>query len=192
MIVYLDNSATTKVYNEVSEKMAAVMTEHYGNPSSLHTLGLEAEKLLKEARRSIASVFGADDKEIVFTSGGTESDNTAIKGVWESRKKQGRRVITTAVEHPAVLEAAVTGVPDPQGIRGFLVKATVVLRPGYEGSPELVKELQNFVKKNTAPYKYPRIVEFTDALPKTFSGKIRRTEIRRADAEKYRQGGAKE
>ena len=95
------------------------------------------------------------------------------------------------IEHPAVLEAAVTGVPDPQGIRGFLVKATVVLRPGYEGSPELVKELQNFVKKNTAPYKYPRIVEFTDALPKTFSGKIRRTEIRRADAEKYGKGGAK-
>ena len=66
-----------------------------------------------------------------------------------------------------------------------------MLRPGYEGSPELVKELQNFVKKNTAPYKYPRIVEFTDALPKTFSGKIRRTEIRRADAEKYGKGGAK-
>ena len=89
------------------------------------------------------------------------------------------------IEHPAVLEAAVTGVPDPKGIRGFLVKATIVLKPGYTGSPELVKELQNFVKTNTAPYKYPRIVEFTDALPKTFSGKVRRAEIRRRDAEKY-------
>jgi len=88
-------------------------------------------------------------------------------------------------EHPSVLEVAVTGVPDPKGIRGFLVKATIVLRPGYTGSPELVKELQDYVKKETAPYKYPRVVEFVDALPKTFSGKIKRTEIRRMDAEKY-------
>ena len=87
-------------------------------------------------------------------------------------------------EHPAVLEVAVTGVPDPDGIRGFLVKATVVLRPGFEGTPELVKELQNYVKKNTAPYKYPRVVEFVKELPKTFSGKVRRAEIRRRDSEK--------
>ena len=88
------------------------------------------------------------------------------------------------LEHPAVLEVAVTGVPDPAGIRGFLVKATIVLKPGYEGTPELVKELQNFVKKNTAPYKYPRVVEFVKELPKTFSGKVRRAAIREADKNK--------
>ena len=86
------------------------------------------------------------------------------------------------LEHPAVLEVAVTGVPDP--VRGFNVKATIVLQKNYSPSDELVKELQNYVKKNTAPYKYPRIVEFVDALPKTFNGKIQRSVIRENDIEK--------
>ena len=85
------------------------------------------------------------------------------------------------LEHPAVLEVAVTGVPDP--VRGFSVKATIVLCKGHTPSDELVKELQEHVKTNTAPYKYPRIVEFVDELPKTISGKIRRVEIRERDAE---------
>ena len=85
------------------------------------------------------------------------------------------------LEHPSVLEVAVTGVPDP--VRGFIVKATVVLREGFEGSDALVKELQTYVKVNTAPYKYPRIIEFVDALPKTFSGKVRRVAIRNGEKE---------
>lgn len=80
------------------------------------------------------------------------------------------------VKHPSVLECAITGVPDP--VRGQIVKATVVLRPGYEPSEALKKELQTYVKKETAPYKYPRAVEFVSELPKTISGKIRRVEIR--------------
>lgn len=83
------------------------------------------------------------------------------------------------MEHPSVLECAITAAADP--IRGNVVKATIVLQDGYEPSEELKKELQNFVKKSTAPYKYPRIVEFVDELPKTFSGKIRRVEIREND-----------
>ena len=88
-------------------------------------------------------------------------------------------VESALIEHPAVVECAVTAAPDP--IRGMVVKATVVLARGWEPSPELVKELQNHVKRSTAPYKYPRIVEFVDELPKTVGGKIKRREIRLAD-----------
>ena len=88
-------------------------------------------------------------------------------------------VESALMEHPAVLECAVTAVPDP--VRGQVVKATVVLKPAFTGSDALVKELQEHVKKTTAPYKYPRIVEYIDALPKTVNGKIRRAEIREKD-----------
>ena len=86
------------------------------------------------------------------------------------------------MEHPSVLECAITGVPDP--VRGQIVKATIVLARGYTPSEELKKELQDYVKKQTAPYKYPRAVEFVEDLPKTISGKIRRAEIRDADKAK--------
>ncbi|SES85732.1 acetyl-CoA synthetase [Methanococcoides vulcani] len=88
-------------------------------------------------------------------------------------------VESALIEHPSVLECAITGVPDP--VRGQIVKATIVLAKGYEASEELKKELQEHVKKATAPYKYPRAVEFVDELPKTISGKIRRVEIRDHD-----------
>ena len=89
------------------------------------------------------------------------------------------------MELPYVLECAVTGTPDPQGVRGIVVKATIVLVPGKaEPSEELKKEIQEYVKEKTAPYKYPRVVEFVTELPKTVSGKIRRTEIRANDNKK--------
>lgn len=104
MIVYLDNSATTKPYREVVDKAVFYMTQEYGNPSSLHRLGLDAEKALKEARTAVAKSLGASTDEIFFTSGGSEADNMAIiKGI-ESKKRIGNRIITTKVEHPAVLE----------------------------------------------------------------------------------------
>ena len=90
-------------------------------------------------------------------------------------------VESALVAHPAVIEAAVTGVPDE--LRGQIVKATVVLAEGYTASDELTKELQNYVKKLTAPYKYPRIINYVTELPKTISGKIRRVEIREQDAQ---------
>ena len=86
------------------------------------------------------------------------------------------------MELPYVLECAVTPVPDE--IRGQIVKATIVLVKGKEGSDELKKEIQDYVKTHTAPYKYPRIVEFVSELPKTISGKVRRVEIRKNDLQK--------
>lgn len=88
-------------------------------------------------------------------------------------------VESAVLEHPAVVECAITGAPDP--IRGQVVKATVVLAAGYQPSEELKKDIQNHVKKVTAPYKYPRIIEFVDELPKTIGGKIKRGEIRKSD-----------
>lgn len=91
-------------------------------------------------------------------------------------------VESVIAEHPSVSEVAVTGIPDP--VRGFNVKATIVLKDGFKPSEELKKEIQVFVKENTAPYKYPRVVEFVNELPKTFAGKVRRMEIRNKDLEK--------
>ena len=91
-------------------------------------------------------------------------------------------VESALMEHPAVLECAITGVPDD--LRGSVIKATIVLAKGYTASDELKKELQNHVKNVTAPYKYPRIVEFVEELPKTISGKIRRVQIREEDSDK--------
>ena len=91
-------------------------------------------------------------------------------------------VESALMTHPSVLECAVTAAPDP--VRGQVVKATIVLAKGYEPSDALKKELQNHVKKETAPYKYPRIVEFVSELPKTTSGKIKRKQIRLEDSQK--------
>ncbi len=105
MIIYLDNSATTKVSDDAAREMMNIMTNEYGNPSSLHSYGLSAEKELKKARLRIASALDADPSEIVFTSCGTESDNLAILGTYGSRMRKGNEIITSKVEHPAVLEA---------------------------------------------------------------------------------------
>jgi len=94
-------------------------------------------------------------------------------------------VESALLEHPSVAEAAVVGSPDP--IRGLIVKAFVVLKPGFQPSEHLVTDLQAHVKSVTAPYKYPRAIEFVDSLPKTHSGKIRRNELREREAKKGEQ-----
>ena len=105
MQVYLDNSATTKVCKAAADKAYEIMTEGYGNPSSLHSLGNKAAKELKNARKTILDRFGGGNKsQLIFTSSGTESDNMAIIGTFNRLKRRADEIITTQVEHPAVLE----------------------------------------------------------------------------------------
>ena len=106
MLVYLDNSATTRQYDEVTELMSRAMRENFGNPSSLHSLGLKAEKEVKNARNILAQSLGADEEEVFFTSCGTESDNTVLMGAAQAKKRRGKKIIVSAVEHPAILEPA--------------------------------------------------------------------------------------
>lgn len=104
MLVYIDNSATTKPYDKAVDVMTKVLREDFGNPSSLHTLGIAAEKYIKQARKSFANSLGAKEDEVFFTSCGTEADVTALMGAASSRKHRGKKIITTKVEHPAILE----------------------------------------------------------------------------------------
>lgn len=103
MEVYLDNSATTRVFPEVAELMTKIMCEDYGNPSSLHMKGVEAEQYLRHAKEAFAKILKVNEKEIIFTSGGTESDNMAIMGCALANYRRGKHLVTTRIEHPAVM-----------------------------------------------------------------------------------------
>ena len=103
---YLDNSATTVVSSAAAQKALEIMTENFGNPSSLHTLGINAEHELEAARDKVARAIGADSGEITFTSGGTEANNLALFGAAEAKRRTCKRVIISSTEHSSVLEAA--------------------------------------------------------------------------------------
>ncbi len=104
MEVYLDNSATTRCFDEVAQLMMKIMCEDYGNPSSMHHKGVEAEHYVRHARETLAKILRVNEKEILFTSGGTESDNIALIGTAMANHRTGRHLITTRIEHPAVLQ----------------------------------------------------------------------------------------
>lgn len=103
-VVYLDNSATTQVDSQVIAAMVEMMESDYGNPSSLHRMGVVVEKRMNKAREQVAKALGAKPKEIIFTSGGTEANNLAIRGVAHQYQNRGRHLITTTIEHPSVLQ----------------------------------------------------------------------------------------
>ncbi len=102
--IYLDNNATTPIAREVADAMAPYLYEHFGNPSSLYAYGAVTKQAVEAARAQVAGVLGCDPSEVVFTSGGTESNNYALKGAALAGRDRGDHIITSAVEHPAVVE----------------------------------------------------------------------------------------
>ena len=177
--IYLDHSATTRVYPEVAERMVQIMTENYGNPSSMHGKGLDAEKALKGAAETLASLLKAETKELIFTSGGTESDNLAIIGLARAYERRGKHLITTSIEHPAVtntmkylesLGFEVTYLPvDPYGrvresdfetaIREDTILASVMFVNNEIGAVEPVENLAKILHT-----KRPEAIFHTDAV----------------------------
>lgn len=165
MEIYLDNSATTMVYPECCSLMYSVMTKEYGNPSSLHRKGIEAEKIIKTAKAQIARTIKASDKEIYFVSGGTEGDNLAILGT--AGAKRGRHIITSKIEHPAVLNAIeelerkgyeISYIPvDKNGrciinefqrmIRNDTILVSVMLVNNEIGTIQPIKEMSDILRK---------------------------------------------
>lgn len=179
MEAYLDNSATTKCLDSVKDIVVKTMTEDFGNPSSKHTKGVQAERYLREAREEIARTLKVSEKEIYFTSGGTESDNWAIIGAALANKRAGNHIITTAVEHAAVLQPMaylqelgfeITYLPvDGQGcirlndLRAALKKETILVSIMYinneVGTKEPVEEAAKIVKEHN-----PQTLFHVDAI----------------------------
>lgn len=168
MTAYLDNSATTRCFDEVREYMSEIMDKYYGNPSSMHMIGVQAEKHLRYATDVFAGLLKADPKEILYTSGGTESDNLALIGCARANARAGRHIITTKIEHPAVLETTaylekegfeVTyldvdpfGRVRPEDLKAALRDDTILVSVMYVnneiGSLQPIEELGKIIKDN--------------------------------------------
>lgn len=140
MEVYLDNSATTKVFPEVTELMTKIMLEDYGNPSSMHFMGMQAERHVKGAKEQIAKLLKVNEKEIIFTSGGTEADNLALIGAAMANRRSGNHLITTRIEHPAVLRTM--EYLEQQGFR-------VTYLPVDETGRVRLEDLQKSIRQDT-------------------------------------------
>lgn len=179
MEVYLDNSATTRCFDEVAALMTQIMCEDYGNPSSLHRKGVQAEKYIRYAKDVIARNLKVNEKEIYFTSGGTESDNLALRGCAYANCRSGRHLITTQIEHPAVLQTMkhleeegfrVTYLPvDEKGcirledlqraITGETILVSIMHTNNEVGSLQPVAEAGSLIKRMN-----PRILFHVDAV----------------------------
>ncbi|HIS41136.1 MAG TPA: AMP-binding protein [Candidatus Aphodovivens avistercoris] len=168
-----DTGETGEVCIDISSKMAGIMMEYYRNDE-------KTKAAMHDGWYHTGDTAWVDEDGFFWYVG--RNDDVI--------KSSGYRIgpfeiESVLLEHDAVRECAVTGVPDP--VRGLAVKATIVLAEGFTGSDELTHELQTWVKHRTAPYKYPRVVEYVDALPKTVNGKIRRAAIREMDEAKERE-----
>ena len=179
MYAYLDNSATTKVSENVVDLMVKVMSDDYGNPSSLHMKGVEAEKYIKESKDIIAKLLKVDAKEIIYTSGGTESNNLAIIGAALANRRAGNRIITSSIEHPSVLATMKyledngfeviylpvdnNGVVDMEALKEAMTVETIfvsVMHVNNEiGAIEPVEEISKYIKSVN-----PEVVFHVDAI----------------------------
>lgn len=139
-IKYFDNAATTRVKEEVMNEMIPYLKEQYGNPSSLYSIGRNAKKAIEEARKKVANLINCAPNEIYFTGCGSESDNTAIKGIAYANKKKGRHIITSKIEHPAVLHTC-----QALAKQGFEI---TYLNVNKEGIVDL-EELKNSIRNDT-------------------------------------------
>ncbi len=177
--IYLDNSATTRTFDEVTEYMTHIMKDIYGNPSSRHTMGISAEAEVKKSLERLARIMKVDTGNILFTSGGTESDNLAIIGGAMANKREGMHLITTKTEHPAVLEpmkfleeqgfsvtyldAGADGRVNPDDLKASLTDETIlvsIMNVNNEiGSVNDIREIGAIIKD----YK-PSILFHTDAV----------------------------
>lgn len=179
MEVYLDNSATTKCFVQVADLMTQILCEDYGNPSSLHRKGVQAEQYIRYAKEVLARNLKVSEKEIFFTSGGTESDNLALMGVAYANCRSGRHLITTQIEHPAILQTMkhleeegfrVTYLPvDEKGcirledleraITGETILVSIMHTNNEVGSVQPIAEAGALIKR-----KNPRILFHVDAV----------------------------
>lgn len=166
--VYLDNSATTKTDEIVIKEMLPYLTEYYGNASSIYKLGRESKKVVEEAREKIASALNCKTNEIYFTAGGSESDNTAIKGIARANKNKGNHIITSKIEHPAVLETCKelekegfkvsyipvneNGIVDLNELKKVIKKETILISIMFAnneiGTIQPIKEIGKIAKEN--------------------------------------------
>lgn len=178
-IHYLDNSATTQVSEAAAQAAYRMMRENYGNPSSLHKIGLNAEEAVEEARGIIADSLSADKKNIYFTSGGTEANNTVLFGAAQALKRRGNRIIVSAVEHSSVYESAkklsemgydvqyapvdTQGVVDIERFKALLTEKTILVSVmtvnNETGSVQPIERLSKLVHKNC-----PEALFHTDAV----------------------------
>ena len=168
MTVYFDNAATTAIDPQVFKAMIPFLTEEYGNPSSLYHIGRNAKKAIDEARERVARLINADKNEIYFTSCGTESDNTAIKGIAYANKQKGNHIITTKIEHHAILESCKdlekkgfnitylnvdkNGIVDLQELENSITDETILISVMFAnneiGTIQPIKYISNIAKKH--------------------------------------------
>lgn len=177
--IYLDNAATTPIMPEVVEEMVKSLTEDFGNPSSVHQLGLQSERKMKQVREIMAGLLRVSPEEIIFTSGGTESNNLAILGLTRARKRYGNHCITTKIEHSSILNTFnylenegwdITylsvdsqGVIDLEELKDAIRDDTILVSIGHInseiGSVQPIREVGLFIKDN-----YPDTIFHTDAV----------------------------